>query len=460
MSLFSHEAEQSVIGACLLENRLIDKVSDVLGHADFASLEHAVIWSAMTRVRNAGEAVDIISVSERLESDRTDQEVGGLAYLAEIAKNTPSAANALTYAGIVADLAARRRLLESLTAIEEMTRDKQQALMTIVDDAQGRLAKLIRADADQAGPMSADLADMIDEIDRKWNGEEEAMGLSFGLTDLDARTMGMHPGQLILVGGRPAMGKTAFALNILRACCVRDRRPAVVFSMEMDRRALRNRMAAAIGNLPLRAIRDPKSCMTDELWPKLTDSVNSLKDAPLIVDDRAGMSPNQIRGAAKRWRDHYGDLGIVVVDYLQLMRPDGKHNSREQEVAEASRTMKLMAKELGCPVVALSQLNRSLEQRSDKRPQMSDLRESGALEQDADLILFLYRDEVYHPNNEATRGIAEIILGKQREGELGTVYASSQLGNARFADLDAETIRNLRNPEPAAPAPRSAMAEF
>lgn len=461
MSLRSLEAEQSVIGACLLDNRLIDKATDIIRHSDFSALENQIIWSAIVRLRNAGHACDVVTVSERLEADHTYDEVGGLTYLAEIARHTPSTSNALTYAGIVADLSSRRLLLGELSNIESMASDKARDLMTIVDDAQGRLARLIRTDADQAGPMSADLADMLDEIDRKWNGETSAMGLSFGLNDLDQRTMGMHPGQFILVAGRPAMGKTAFALNIMRACCVRDKRPALIFSMEMDRQALRNRMAAAVGNLPLQAIRDPKGHMTDELWRRMTRAIQGLKDAPLIVDDRAAMSPSQVRGAAKRWRDHFGQLGVVMVDYLQLMKADGKHGNREQEVAEMSRAMKTLAKELGCPVVALSQLNRSLEQRPNKRPMMSDLRESGSLEQDADLILFLYRDEVYHPDNIESKGVAEIIIGKQREGETGTVYANGRLGHARFDDLDHETVsRMIEGTKPQPRKQKSAMAEF
>jgi len=435
MSLYSLEAEQSVIGACLLENRLIDKAADLLTSRDFSALEHQVIWSALVLLRNAGKNCDVVTVSERLETDQTYDQVGGLVYLAEISRSTPSASNGITYAEIVADLAQRRRLLDELTHISAMAQDKSQSLLTVADAAQGRIARLIRADADQAGPMSADLADMLDEIDRKWNGEQEAMGLSFGLTDLDRRTMGMHPGQLILVGGRPAAGKTAFALNILRACCVRDRRPALIFSMEMDRRALRNRMTAAVGDLPLQAIRDPKNYMTDEHWPRMAIAVQSLKDAPLIVDDRAAMTASQIRGAAKRWRDHYGDLGVVMVDYMQLMKAEGRNSSREQDVAEMSRTMKLMAKELQCPVVALSQLNRGLEQRPDKRPMMSDLRESGALEQDADLILFLYRDEVYNPDNEMSKGVAEIIIGKQRNGPLGVARTAFLSHFTRFENL-------------------------
>lgn len=461
MSLFNLESEQSVIGACLLDNRLIDKITEIVKRTDFSTLENQIVWAAIVGLRNAGRACDVVTVAERLEADHTYDTVGGLVYLAEISRNTPSTSNALSYAAIVADLSGRRQLLGELSNIETMAGDKAQNLLTIVDDAQGRLARLIRADADQAGPMSADLADMLDEIDRKWNGETDAMGLSFGLSDLDRRTMGMHPGQFILVAGRPAMGKTAFALNILRACCVRDKRPALIFSMEMDRQALRNRMAAAVGNLPLQAIRDPKGHMTDELWPRMASAIQGLKDAPLIVDDRAAMTPSQLRGAAKRWRDHYGQLGVVMVDYLQLMKADGKHGNREQEVAEMSRAMKTMAKELGCPVVALSQLNRSLEQRPNKRPMMSDLRESGSLEQDADLILFLYRDEIYHPDNIDSKGVAEIIIGKQREGETGTVYSFGRLSHARFDDLDHETVsRMIEGTKPQPRKQKSAMAEF
>lgn len=442
MSLHSLEAEQSVIGACLLDNALIDRVAEVLTHQDFHTLGHAVIWSEMTRLRTDGQAVDVVSVSERLEHERTSDDVGGLTYLAEVAQNTPSAANGETYAEIVADLATRRRMLDELANIEALTRDRQRALPTVVDAAQDRLLRLLRQDGEQGAAIGTDLGDMLDEIDRRWNGDEDPMGVSFGLADLDERTLGMHPGQLILVGGRPAAGKTAFALNVLRACCVRDRRPAVVFSMEMDRRALRNRMTAAVCDVPLRAIRDPKAHMTPEYFDRMA-GIHLLKDAPLIIDDRAGMTPAQIRRAAKRWRDHYGDLGVVMVDYLQLARPDRKHGSREQEVSELSRSMKLLAKELRCPVLALSQLNRGLEGRQDKRPHMADLRESGSLEQDADLILFLYRHEAYEPDDELTQGVAEIIIGKQREGETGTIYVAARLANARFEDLDRIRIAQL-----------------
>lgn len=460
MSLHSLEAEQSVIGACLLDNALIDRLADAVTHQDFHTLEHAVIWSAMTRLRSGGQDVDVVTVAERMEHEHASDDVGGLAYLAEIARNTPSTANAMTYAEIVVDLAGRRRLLDELTNLESMTRDKQQTLTGIVDSAQDRLLRLLRNDGQQGAAIGADLGDMLDEIDRRWNGEESPMGVSFGLTDLDERTLGMHPGQLVLVGGRPAAGKTAFALNVLRACCVRDRRPAVVFSMEMDRRALRNRMTAAVCDVPLRAIRDPKAHMTPEHFDRMA-GIHLLKDALLIIDDRAGMTPAQIRRSAKRWRDHYGDLGVVMVDYLQLARPDRKHGSREQEVSELSRSMKLLAKELHCPVLALSQLNRGLETRQDKRPLMADLRESGSLEQDADLILFLYRHEAYEPDDELTQGVAEIIIAKQREGETGTIYVAARLANARFEDLDRVRISQLmdaaKTKNTAMRKPKSAM---
>jgi len=442
MSLHSFEAEQSVIGACLLDNSLIDRVADVLTHQDFHALEHAVIWSAMARLRADGQDVDVVTVSERMEHERTSDDVGGLTYLAQVAQSTPSAANAMTYAAIVADLAGRRRLLDELANIEALGQDRRQPLANVVDDAQGRLSRLLRDGTDQAAPIGSDLREMLDEMDRKWRGAEDPMGISFGLVDLDDRTMGMHPGQLILVGGRPASGKTAFALHVLRACCIRDRRPGLIFSLEMDRRALRNRMTAAVCDVPLQAIRDPKQHMDDELFAKLA-GIDLIKDAPLIIDDRAGVTPSQIRRTAKRWRDHFGELGVVMVDYLQLVRPDRKHGNREQEVSELSRAMKLLAKELGCPVVALSQLNRGLEGRQDKRPHMADLRESGSLEQDADLILFLYRNEVYHPDDELTHGVAEVIIGKQREGDIGTIYAHAHLANARFGDLDRIRVAQL-----------------
>lgn len=458
--LYSIEAEQSLIGACLLENRLIDRMAETVGPADFSQIEHQIIWGAMNRLAGSGQYVDVITLSEALSDKGSLEDVGGLAYLVEVSRNTPSASNASGYARIVTDLSHRRRLLDELGSIDQLARDKQTPFSEVIDGAQGRIAKLIRADAQGIGPVGDYLAtDLLDEIDRKWSGDVDPMGASFGLPDLDRKTMGMHAGQLIVVGARSSMGKTAFALNTIRTACIEQNRPTVMFSMEMDRKTLITRLTAAIGQVPINAIRDPKQYMTEDYFARLTNPVHVLKTAPLVIDDRAALTPSQVRGACKRWRAHYGDLGLVVVDYLGLMRPDRKHGTREQEVAEASGAMKALAKELQCPVLLLSQLNRSLEQRPNKRPVMSDLRESGAIEQDADIILFLYRNEVYHPDDERTQGVAEIIIGKQREGELGTVYAAARLALARMDPLDAEKIRELRSPpaEESRRKPKSAM---
>lgn len=454
------EAERAVLGALMLDGSLYDQISDKIGAMDFGDTTHQAIWRAMTKQSAAGNPLDLVTVTEVLETDGHLDAVGGMAYLAEVARETPSASNAMAYADIVADMALRRRLGDELSNIDTLARDKSRSAESAVDDALARISRLIREDSDHAGPIRNDLEDMLDTLDRKWNGEENPMGLSFGLTDLDKQTLGMHPGQYILVGGRPSMGKTAFALNALRKCCVTDMNPGLIFSMEMDRHALRDRLSAAVADIPFQAIKDPRKHMTDENWAKLPLAINGLKTAPLIVDDRAGMTPAQIRSAAKRWRDHYGRMGIVVIDYLQLMRGDDRRNGREQEVAEASRTMKLMAKELQCPVIVLSQLNRSLEQRTNKRPTMSDLRESGSLEQDADIILFLYRDEIYNPDNEHSQGVAEIIIGKQRDGSTGTVYAKAQLDRMQFLDLDFTTIQRMHEERDAPPKRKGGMAEI
>lgn len=443
-TLSSLEAEQSVLGALMLENRLYDRLADRITARDFTEPAHAAVWGTMARLAAAGRPLDLVTLSEQLEDDGNLEAIGGLAYLADLAKHTPSAANATAYADIVADLATRRRLLDELANIEALTRDKHRELPAVFDEAQGRLSRLQGHDEEaHAGPLADTLHEFLDTLERKWEGELSPMGTSFGLTDLDTLTMGMHPGQLALLAGRPSTGKTAMSLNTVRRCCLHDRRPVAYYSLEMPREALRDRLLAAEANMPLEALRNPKEHLHDDHWTRLTMALPVVRDAPLWVDERGGMSPSQIRSSAKRVRDHYGDLGLIVVDYLQLVRPDGRHGSREQEVAEVSRALKALAKEMGCPVMALSQLNRALEQRPNKRPVMADLRDSGSLEQDADLIVFLYRDEVYHPESEA-KGIAEVIVAKQREGSLGTVMAASRLAHGRFDDLSPDALARMQ----------------
>lgn len=459
MSLVSLETERSIIGACMLDNRLIERLRDRLRSADFSDDSHRAVWSILGRLSAAGTACDAVTVAEAVQ-DQGVMQAGALSWLADMSRDTPAVSNAESYAAILADLSARRRMLGELTNIEQLARDTGTEFSSVVDSAQGRMAGLIRADSQTVQPVGEYLTtDLLDELDRKWSGEQSAMGAGFGLGDLDARTMGMHPGQMVVVGARPSMGKTAFALNTIRQTCLSEGRPTVMFSLEMDRRSIITRLTSALGNVPINALRDPKQHMNEEYFSRLTAPVQNLRDAPLVIDDRSALTPSQIRGACKRWRDHYGSLGLVVVDYLGLVRADGKHGNREQEVAEVSRAMKGLAKEMGCPVLVLSQLNRGLENRPNKRPIMSDLRESGALEQDADVILFLYRDEVYNKDSPDNKGIGEVIIGKQREGELGTVYVATRLDRARMDQLDLEAAAAARQPQqPAARRPaRSAM---
>lgn len=452
----AYDAERSVIGAALLDNAWIGRLADVLSDADFYEPQHRQLWASMVMLSNSGKDVDLVSLGDYLGDDVS------MTTLAELARSTPAATNARTYAEIVADTALRRRLLDSLANVESMARDRQTPMTAVLDDAQSRLVKLVRPDADRAGPVSKDLSALLDTIERRFNGEEQAMGLSFGLADLDKKTMGMHAGQMVIAAGRPGMGKTAFSLSVAAHCAVVENRPVVLFNMEMDRASIETRLLSCLGNLPIRALRDPQNHMDDELWARMTYPIQALNTAPLVIDDRAAMSPQQVRSAAKRWRERYGDMGLVIVDYLQLMATDGRGDrNREQDVAEASRTMKMLAKELGCPVMVLSQLNRKVEERTNKRPMPADLRESGSLEQDADMILFLYRDEHYNENSDA-KGVAEIIVAKQREGETGTVFAAANLAHGRFDNLDAGVIAAMRELQqaPKRKKTKSALAEF
>ncbi|MGO3056955.1 MAG: replicative DNA helicase [Halomonas sp.] len=445
--LSSLEAEQSVIGACLLKPKLIDRLIDRVKAHDFVQETHQMLWREMNRLTASGQTVDLLTLSDALSDAGQLQAAGGMGYLADITRSTPTAENAEAYANIVADLSNRRRLLETVSQVQRLAHDKRTPFTDVIDSAQGSISRLVRADAGEIGPIGQFLdQDLISPLEKRQSGEFSAMGMSFGLPDLDARTLGMHPEQLVVVGARPGMGKTAMSLTALVQCAIHDKRPAVMFSMEMGRASLLQRLTAQIGDIPIQAIRDPKNHLHDEHYPRLTHAVNQLKDAPLVIDDRAALTPSQIRGAAKRWRDYYGDLGLVVVDYLGLMKPDGRHGTREQEVAEMSGAMKALAKELKVPVMLLSQLNRGLESRTDKRPLMSDLRESGSVEQDADIIVFLYRHERYFPDDEQHKGVMELIVSKQREGDTGTEYAAARLANARIQPLDATTITQIRNP--------------
>ncbi|HWU34761.1 MAG TPA: replicative DNA helicase [Methylovorus sp.] len=422
----SVEAEQSVLGGLLLENEAIDRIADLLGPADFYRHDHRLIFEHIARLIERNRPADIVTVAESLENSAELSGVGGIAYLGALAQNTPTAANIRRYAEIVHERAVMRKLVEVGSGIAESAynpqgRDAQQLL----DEAEAKIFQIAeggRKTSQGFLDMKTILPKVADRIDYLYQRENQGgvTGVPTGFSDLDERTSGFQPGDLIIVAGRPSMGKTAFSLNIAENVALETRLPVAVFSMEMAATQLAARMIGSVGRLDQHRMRNGN--LEDEDWVRLTTALGKLNDAPVFIDEGAGLSSFEVRARARRLHRQTGKLGLIVVDYLQLMTGAAGRQSenRATEISEISRSLKALAKELDVPVVALSQLNRGLEQRTDKRPVMSDLRESGAIEQDADLILFIYRDEVYNPDSQ-DKGTAEIIIAKQRNGPIGRV---------------------------------------
>lgn len=422
----SLEAEQSVIGGLLLENEALDKVADLLSPDDFYRHDHKVIFQHISKLIERNKPADIVTVAESLENTAELTTIGGIAYLAALAQNTPTAANIRRYAEIVRERAVMRKLVEVGSAIAESAynpqgRDAQQ----LMDEAEAKIFQIA-----ESGKRSSEgfvdikvllpqVADRIDYLYQREN-QGDVTGVPTGFADLDERTSGLQPGDLIIVAGRPSMGKTAFSLNIAENVALDTGLPVAVFSMEMGATQLATRMIGSVGRLDQHRMRNGK--LEDEDWVRLTTALGKLNEAPVFIDEGAGLSSFDVRARARRLHRQCGKLGLIVVDYLQLMTGAAGRQSenRATEISEISRSLKSLAKELDVPVIALSQLNRGLEQRPDKRPVMSDLRESGAIEQDADVILFIYRDEVYNPDSQ-DKGTAEIIIAKQRNGPIGRV---------------------------------------
>jgi len=422
----SVEAEQSVLGGLLLENEAIDRIADLLGPADFYRHDHRLIFEHIARLIERNKPADIVTVAESLENSAELSGVGGIAYLGALAQNTPTAANIRRYAEIVHERAVMRKLVEVGSGIAESAynpqgRDAQQLL----DEAEAKIFQIAeggRKTSQGFLDMKTILPKVADRIDYLYQRENQGgvTGVPTGFSDLDERTSGFQPGDLIIVAGRPSMGKTAFSLNIAENVALETKLPVAVFSMEMAATQLAARMIGSVGRLDQHRMRNGN--LEDEDWVRLTTALGKLNDAPVFIDEGAGLSSFEVRARARRLHRQTGKLGLIVVDYLQLMTGAAGRQSenRATEISEISRSLKALAKELDVPVVALSQLNRGLEQRTDKRPVMSDLRESGAIEQDADLILFIYRDEVYNPDSQ-DKGTAEIIIAKQRNGPIGRV---------------------------------------
>jgi replicative DNA helicase len=431
----SIEAEQSVLGGLLIDNGAFDKIADIVADSDFYRDDHRRIFRHITRLIEKGRPADVITVDESIKSGEDKDKVGGLAYLAALTGNTPSAHNIRRYAEIVRERAIMRKLVEVGTSIADTAFNPMgKEVGQLLDEAESRVFEIAEAGARgrqgfiEIQPLLTQVMERIDMLYHRDN-PSDITGVPTGYTDLDSRTSGLQPGDLVIVAGRPSMGKTALALNMAEYVAVENRLPVAVFSMEMAGTQLAMRMLGSIGRLDQHKLRTGK--LSDEDWNRLTTAVGKLHDAPIHIDETPALNALELRARARRLHRQYGALGLIVIDYLQLMEASTEGENRATEISEISRSLKALAKELKVPVVALSQLNRGLEQRPNKRPVMSDLRESGAIEQDADLILFIYRDEVYNPDTPE-KGIAEIIIGKQRNGPIGTVKLTFLGEHTRF----------------------------
>jgi len=422
----SIEAEQSVLGGLLLDNTAWDKVADLITAADFYRGDHRTIFQHIAQLIDANKPADALTVAEVLDRSGRLNDVGGQAYIGSLALNTPSAANIRRYAEIVRERAIMRQLAAVGTEITDSAFNSMgKDAAVLIDEAEAKVFQIAEAGAKvRQGFVKIDplLTETIERIDMLYSRENkgDVIGAATGFVDLDRMTSGLQPGELIVIAGRPSMGKTALAMNIAEHVAVNDKKTVAVFSMEMSGPQLAMRMIGSVGRVDQHELRT--GTFKEDDWTRLVDAVGKLNESQIFIDDTAGLNVLELRSRARRLHRQSGGLHLVIVDYLQLMSASGRgrEENRATEIAEISRSLKALAKELKVPVVALSQLNRSVDSRQDKRPMMSDLRESGAIEQDADLIMFIYRDEVYNPETQK-KGIAEIILAKQRNGPVGKI---------------------------------------
>jgi replicative DNA helicase len=436
----SVEAESSVVGGLLLDNNAWDRVGDLLKDSDFYRFEHRLIFGAIRELINASKPADVITVFERLQSIGKAEEVGGLAYLNSLAQYVPSASNIRRYAEIVRERGILRKLV---TASDEIATNafntEGRPVEKILDEAQQKIFNIGEEGArNKQGFQSMDtlVVDLLDRVQEMADSDGDVTGVATGFHDLDRMTSGLQPGDMIVLAARPSMGKTAFAVNIAEHVALNEGLPVAIFSMEMGAAQLAVRIVGSIGRIDQGHLRTGK--LTDEEWPRLSDAIERLRTISLHIDESPGLSPSELRSNSRRLARQCGKLGLIVVDYLQLMSgssSSGGGDNRATELGEISRGLKMLARELQCPVIALSQLNRSVEQRPDKRPMMSDLRESGAIEQDADIIMFIYRDEYYTKDACKEPGVAEVIIAKHRNGPVGTVKLAFLRNITKFESL-------------------------
>ncbi len=418
----------------MLDDNAWDNISGALAAEDFYRSDHRIIYRVMADLVERNNPLDIITISEALEGIGELENVGGLAYISDLASSTPTASNILAYAHIVRERATVRSLISVAHEIADsgFNPDGRNSA-TLIDEAESKVFKISDDRPSSGGPESVRplLTRAVERIDLLFQTKGALTGISSGFRDIDEMTSGLQPADLVIVAGRPSMGKTSFMMNIAESAVISGDSPVLVFSMEMPSDSLVLRMLSSLGRIDQTKIRTGQ--LGDDDWPRLTSAVTLLNDRPLFIDDTPALSPNEIRSRARRVAREHGKIGMILLDYIQLMQVSGTSENRAGEISEISRSLKSIAKEFDCPVIAGSQLNRSLEQRPDKRPIMSDLRESGAIEQDADVIMAIYRDEVYH--EDAEKGIAEIIILKQRNGPIGRKKLAFVGQYTKFEDL-------------------------
>ncbi|MBI3343942.1 MAG: replicative DNA helicase [Gammaproteobacteria bacterium] len=431
----SIEAEQSLLGGLMLDNSAWDQIADIVDEEDFYRRDHRLIFRAIRELANHSNPYDVVTLSDWLKNLGELDQAGGLAYLGTLANNTPSAANIKSYAHIVRERSVLRQLAQVGTEISNSAfKPEGRDSIELLDEAEKRVFAI----AEQGAHGKRSFANIkhlvaraMERIDTLFQSDSPLTGIATGFTDLDDMTSGLQNADLVIVAGRPSMGKTSFAMNIAEHAAIKGQLPVAIFSMEMPAEQLALRMLSSLGRIDQHKVRTGK--LEDEDWPRLTSAVGILAEAKMFIDDSPALTPTELRARARRLKREHG-LGLIVIDYLQLMQGSGNKENRTNEISEISRSLKALAKELNVPVMALSQLNRNLEQRPNKRPVMSDLRESGGIEQDADIIVFIYRDEVYNEDSP-DKGSAEIIIGKQRNGPIGTTRLTFLAQYTRFENF-------------------------
>jgi len=433
----SIEAEQSLLGALLLDNQAFEKVADLVTGEDFYRDDHRRIWRHISRLVEQNKPADVVTLSEAIEGSEDKDKTGGPAYLGALAQNTPSALHIRRYAELVRERSVQRRLAHVATGIaEDALNPGGRDVGQMLDEAESKIFQIAESGARknegliEIKPVLAKVFERIDHLYHRDN-PSDVTGVPTGYTKLDQMTSGLQPGDLVVVAGRPSMGKTALALNIAEHVAVDNGLPVAVFSMEMSSAQLAMRMLGSIARVDQHKMRTGR--LNDKEWGDLSEAMGKLHETPIYIDEGGALTALEVRARARRLKRQYSQLGLIVIDYIQLMSASSQGENRATEISEISRSLKAMAKELDVPVIALSQLNRAVDQRPDRRPVMSDLRESGAIEQDADVIMFIYREVVYKPDlPEDQRGIAEVIVGKQRNGPIGTVKLTFLGQHTRF----------------------------